>query len=48
VTPEVEELLSALDGQRSGFLEKLAGLSEAEARRSTVESGTTWPGCCST
>ena len=33
-----------LDGQRSGFLEKLAGLSDADARRSTVESGTNLAG----
>ncbi len=44
MTPEVEELLAALDGQRSGFLEKSAGLSEADARRSTVESGTNLAG----
>ena len=44
VTPEVKELLAALDGQRSGVLKKLAGLSEADARRSTVESGTSLAG----
>jgi hypothetical protein len=44
VTPEVEALLRALDGQRSGFLEKLAGLGEADARRSTVGSGTNLAG----
>ena len=44
VTPEVKELLAALDGQRSGVLKKLAGLSDADARRSTVESGTSLAG----
>jgi hypothetical protein len=44
VTPEVEGLLSALHGQRSGFVKKLAGLEEADARRSTVESGTNLAG----
>lgn len=29
-----------LDGLRAGVLKKLAGLSEADARRSTVDSGT--------
>ena len=44
MTPEIEALLSALDGQRSGFLEKLAGLSDADSRRSTVASGTNLAG----
>jgi Protein of unknown function (DUF664) len=44
MTPEVEELLRALDAQRSGFVKKLAGLSEADARRSTVGSGTNLAG----
>ena len=44
MTPEVVELLRALDGQRSGFVKKLAGLSDADARRSTVESGTNLAG----
>jgi hypothetical protein len=44
VTPEVEQLLAALEGQRSGVLKKLAGLCEADARRSTVESGTNLAG----
>lgn len=33
-----------LDGQRAGVLKKLAGLSETDARRSTVESGTNLAG----
>ncbi len=37
---ELDELRAALDGLRGGVLKKLAGLSEADARRSTVESGT--------
>jgi uncharacterized protein DUF664 len=37
---ELEELCSVLDGLRAGVLKKLAGLSEADARRSTVDSGT--------
>jgi hypothetical protein len=37
---ELEELLRALDGMRAGVLKKLAGLSDADARRSTVPSGT--------
>jgi uncharacterized damage-inducible protein DinB len=37
---ELETLRSALDGQRAGVLKKLAGLSEEDARRSTVPSGT--------
>jgi hypothetical protein len=44
VTPEVKQLLAALDSQRSGVLKKLAGLSDADARRSTVESGTNLAG----
>jgi hypothetical protein len=40
MTPEVEQLRAALDGLRSGVLKKLAGLSDADARRSTVDSGT--------
>ena len=41
---EVEELRAALDGLRTGFLKKLAGLSDADARRSTVDSGTNLAG----
>ncbi len=40
MTPEVEQLRAALDGLRAGVLQKLAGLSEEDARRSTVDSGT--------
>jgi hypothetical protein len=40
VTPEVDQLRAALDGLRAGVLKKLAGLSEEDARRSTVDSGT--------
>jgi hypothetical protein len=40
MTPEVEQLLAALDGLRAGVLKKLAGLSDEDARRSTVGSGT--------
>src|SRR6185295_19391450 len=44
MTPEVEQLRAALDGLRAGVLKKLAGLSEADARRSTVDSGTNLAG----
>ena len=40
MTPEVEQLRATLDALRAGVLKKLAGLGEADARRSTVESGT--------
>jgi hypothetical protein len=40
MTPEVEALRAALDGLRAGVLKKLAGLSDEDARRSTVGSGT--------
>ena len=40
MTPEVERLLETLEGLRSGVLKKPAGLSEDDARRSTVASGT--------
>ena len=40
MTPEVEQLREALDGLREGILKKLAGLSDEDARRSTVDSGT--------
>src|SRR5688572_33319375 len=40
MTPEVEQLRATLDGLRAGVLKKLAGLSEDDARRSTVPSGT--------
>ena len=44
VTPEVEQLCAALDGLRAGFLKKLAGLGDEDARRSTVDSGTNLAG----
>jgi uncharacterized damage-inducible protein DinB len=44
MTPELEQLRAALDGLRAGVLKKLAGLSEEDARRSTVESGTNLAG----
>ena len=44
MTPEVRQLLAALDAQRNGVLKKLAGLSDADARRSTVGSGTNLAG----
>jgi len=44
VTPEVEQLQAALDGLRTSFLKKLAGLTDADARRSPVDSGTNLAG----
>jgi hypothetical protein len=44
MTSEVEQLGGVLDGLRAGFLKKLAGLSEVDARRSTVDSGTNLAG----
>jgi hypothetical protein len=44
VSPEVSELMAALDAERAGVLNKLAGLSDEDARRSTVESGTNLAG----
>jgi hypothetical protein len=44
MTREVEQLGAALDGLRAGFVKKLAGLSEVDARRSTVDSGTNLAG----
>jgi hypothetical protein len=41
---ELDALVATLDGFRAGVLEKLAGLSEDDARRSTVESGTNLAG----
>ena len=41
---ELEQLQAALDGMRAGVLQKLAGLSEEDARRSTVPSGTNLAG----
>lgn len=43
-TPELQQLRTALDGLRAGVLKKLAGLSETDARRSTVDSGTNLAG----
>jgi uncharacterized damage-inducible protein DinB len=40
----VKQLVAALDDQRAGVLNKLAGLSDEDARRSTVESGTNLAG----
>ena len=40
MTTELEQLVATLDAVRAGVLKKLAGLSEADARRSTVDSGT--------
>ena len=40
MTPEVEHLLRELDEARKGALKKLDRLSEEDARRSTVDSGT--------
>ena len=44
MTPEVERLLATLEGLRAGVQRKLAGLSEEDARRSTVDSGTNLAG----
>jgi hypothetical protein len=44
MTPEVEGLRAALDGLRAGVVRKLAGLSDEDARRSTVDSGTNLAG----
>lgn len=44
MTPELQQLGATLDGLRAGVLKKLAGLSEADARRSTVDSGTNLAG----
>jgi hypothetical protein len=44
VTPELGQLCSTLDAQRAGFLKKLSGLSDTDARRSTVPSGTNLAG----
>ena len=41
---EVAGLLAQLESFRAGVLKKLAGLSEADARRSTVPSGTNLAG----
>src|SRR5882672_2694790 len=44
MTPEVEQLRAALEGLRAGVVKKLAGLSEEDARRSTVDSSTNLAG----
>ncbi len=44
MTPELQQLREALDRLRSGVLRKLAGLTDDQARRSTVESGTNLAG----
>jgi hypothetical protein len=44
MAPELEQLHAQLAGLRSGVLKKLEGLSEADARRSTVGSGTNLAG----
>jgi hypothetical protein len=41
---ELEQLCATLDGLRAGVLRKTAGLSDADARRSTVDSGTNLAG----
>ena len=40
MTHEVDEFRSTLDGPRAGVLKKVAGLSDANARLTTVDSGT--------
>lgn len=40
MTRELQQLLAALEHQRAAVLKKLAGLSDDDARRSTVGSGT--------
>ena len=44
MTPEVEHLLRELREARKGALKKLDGLTEEDARRSTVGSGTNLAG----
>ena len=44
MTSEMRQLISVLDGLRAGVLKKVAGLSEVDARRTTVESGTNLAG----
>jgi hypothetical protein len=43
-TTELERLQAALHDHRTGVLKKVAGLSEEDARRSTVPSGTNLAG----
>ena len=44
MTPEVADLRATLDRLRAGVLKKVAGLSDEDARRSTVDSGTNLAG----
>jgi hypothetical protein len=44
MTPEVEQLRAILEGLRASVVKKLAGLGEADARRSPVDSGTNLAG----
>ena len=44
MTAELDELREVLDGLRAGILKKLSGLSDQDARRSTVDSGTNLAG----
>jgi hypothetical protein len=44
MTREVEQLRAVLEGLRAGFIKKLAGLSDVDARRSTVDTGTNLAG----
>jgi len=44
VSSELRQLCAVLDGLRAGVLKKVAGLSDADARRSTVDSGTNLAG----
>lgn len=44
MTPEAEQLRVVLDGSRASVLRKLAALSDEDARRSTVDSGTNLAG----
>jgi uncharacterized damage-inducible protein DinB len=44
MTSEMRELHAVLDGLRAGVLKKVAGLSDDDARRSTVDSGTNLAG----
>lgn len=44
MTAELDAIVRVLDDLRDGVLDKLAGLSEEDARRSTVPSGTNLAG----
>lgn len=44
MTSEVVQLIAALDLVRAGVLKKVASLSDDDARRSTVPSGTNLAG----